>query len=59
MLTIKQPIHPSNFMQKRVNPIVSGFMQKGHGGIIRGVTLQPHPAMTAPSPRKNTLERSS
>lgn len=56
MLSIKKPMPPSNFMQKRVNPIVTGFMQKGHGGILRGVTLQPNPEMTAPQ-RKNTLER--
>lgn len=58
MLSIKKPMPPSNFMQKRVNPIVTGFMQKGHGGILRGVTLQPNPEMTAPQ-RKNTLERSA
>lgn len=56
MLSIKKPMPPSNFMQKRVNPIVTGFMQKGHGGILRGVTLQPNPEMTSPQ-RKNTLER--
>lgn len=56
MLVIKQPLPPSNFMTKGKTGIaVSGFMGK-HPGIIRGVTLQPHPAMTATPPR-NTLER--
>lgn len=57
MLAIKQPIGPSNFMRKTQGGIqVSGFMGK-HPSIIRGVTLQPNPAMTK-APR-NTLERSS
>lgn len=56
MLSIKQPLPPSNFMTKGVaGKQVSGFMGK-HNGIIRGVTLQPNPGMTAAPPR-NTLER--
>lgn len=56
MLAIKQPVGPTNFLRKTQGGIqVSGFMGK-HPGIIRGVTLQPHPAMTAATP-KNTLER--
>jgi len=55
-MIIKQPTPPSNFMTKGKGLVtVSGFMGK-HPGIIRGVTLQPHPAMTAMQPR-NTLER--
>jgi len=56
MMIIKQPTPPSNFMTKGKGLVtVSGFMGK-HPGIIRGVTLQPHPGMTAMQPR-NTLER--
>lgn len=55
-MIIKQPSPPSNFMTKGKGLIqVSGFMGK-HPGIIRGVTLQPHPAMGSAPPR-NTLER--
>lgn len=58
MLVIKQPLPPTNFMTKGKTGIaVSGFMGK-HPGIIRGVTLQPHPALTMQSrTAHNTLER--
>lgn len=56
-MLIKVQGPPSNFMTKGPGRagMVSGFMGK-LPGIIRGVTLQPHPAMTGAKP-VNTLER--
>lgn len=54
MLSIKTPVGANNFMQKGNGKMVSGWM--GKYGPIRGVTLQPHPALTS-APRVNTLER--
>ena len=57
MMQLKKPYPPASFMRKGMGgPIVSGFMSK-HPAILRGATLQLHPAMGMPPPRKNTLER--
>lgn len=56
-MQLKKLYPPSTFMRKGYGgPINSGFMTK-HPAIIRGATLQLHPAMGVPPPRKNNLEK--
>lgn len=56
MLSLKQPVPPLTFMQKSPGGTpISGFMGKGTGNIIRGVTLQ-NQALAGRKP-VNTLER--
>lgn len=55
-MSLKQPVPPLTFMQKSPGGTqISGFMGKGPGNIIRGVTLQ-NPALAGRKP-VNTLER--
>lgn len=55
MMSLKQPVPPLTFMQKSPGGPISGFMGKGPGNIIRGVTLQ-NPPLAGRKP-VNTLER--
>ncbi len=56
-MQLKKPLPPPTFMRKGYGgQINSGFMTK-YPAILRGATLQLHPAMGIPPPRKNTLER--
>lgn len=56
-MQLKKPLPPPTFMRKGYGgPINSGFMTK-YPAILRGATLQLHPAMGVPPPRKNNLEK--